>query len=96
MRAMGVPIPRVTSMERYTDFVGSNAKKTLKLTIPLFVSDMSFGTLSEEAKIALVKGTELVRDFPIGFKARIIHYSLSIFRKIINFSKLCFFCNGFR
>lgn len=39
--------------------VGPNAKKPLKLDIPLFVSDMSFGALSEEAKIALAKGAEL-------------------------------------
>ena len=39
--------------------VGPNAKKPLKLDIPLFVSDMSFGALSEEAKVALSKGAEL-------------------------------------
>ena len=39
--------------------VGAGAKKPLKLDIPLFVSDMSFGALSEEAKIALSKGAEL-------------------------------------
>ncbi|HED36502.1 MAG TPA: glutamate synthase [Gammaproteobacteria bacterium] len=39
--------------------IGPEAKKPLKLKIPLFVSDMSFGALSEEAKIALAKGAEL-------------------------------------
>jgi nitrite reductase/ring-hydroxylating ferredoxin subunit len=39
--------------------IGANAKKPLKLDIPLFVSDMSFGALSEEAKVALAKGAEL-------------------------------------
>ena len=39
--------------------VGPRAKKPLTLRIPLFVSDMSFGALSEEAKIALAKGAEL-------------------------------------
>lgn len=39
--------------------IGPRAKKPLKLKIPLFVSDMSFGALSEEAKIALAKGAEL-------------------------------------
>ena len=39
--------------------IGPNAKKSLKLDIPLFVSDMSFGALSEEAKISLSKGAEL-------------------------------------
>lgn len=39
--------------------IGPEAKKPLKLDIPLFVSDMSFGALSEEAKISLAKGAEL-------------------------------------
>jgi methylamine---glutamate N-methyltransferase subunit C len=39
--------------------IGPNAQKPLTLDIPLFVSDMSYGALSEEAKIALAKGSEL-------------------------------------
>ena len=39
--------------------IGPRARKPLTLRIPLFVSDMSFGALSEEAKIALSKGAEL-------------------------------------
>ena len=39
--------------------IGPKAKKPLRLDIPLFVSDMSFGALSEEAKIALAQGAEL-------------------------------------
>jgi len=39
--------------------IGPNAKKPLELDIPLFVSDMSFGALSREAKIALSKGAEM-------------------------------------
>ena len=39
--------------------IGPNAKKPLRLDIPLFVSDMSFGALSQEAKMALAKGAEL-------------------------------------
>ncbi len=43
-----------------TDLViGPRAKKPLHLKIPLFVSDMSYGALSEEAKVALAKGAEL-------------------------------------
>ena len=38
--------------------IGPRAKKPLKLDIPLFVSDMSFGALSREAKIALAMGAE--------------------------------------
>lgn len=39
--------------------IGTRAKKPLTLEIPLFVSDMSFGALSREAKIALSKGAEM-------------------------------------
>jgi len=43
-----------------TDLViGPNAKKPLHLKIPLFVSDMSFGALSEEAKVAMARGAEM-------------------------------------
>jgi glutamate synthase domain-containing protein 2 len=39
--------------------IGGNAKMPLTLDIPVFVSDMSFGALSKEAKIALSKGAEM-------------------------------------
>ena len=39
--------------------IGPKAKKPLALDIPVIVSDMSFGALSREAKIALSKGAEL-------------------------------------
>ncbi|MEM8609785.1 MAG: glutamate synthase-related protein [Myxococcota bacterium] len=39
--------------------IGPRAKKPLRLEIPLFVSDMSFGALSQEAKVALAMGAEL-------------------------------------
>jgi len=39
--------------------IGPRAKKPLRLEMPIFVSDMSFGALSEEAKIALARGAEL-------------------------------------
>ncbi len=39
--------------------IGRHAQKPLKLNIPLLVSDMSFGALSEEAKVALAKGANL-------------------------------------
>ena len=38
--------------------IGPGAKRPLVLDIPLFVSDMSFGALSEEAKVALARGAE--------------------------------------
>ncbi|MBT8231375.1 MAG: Rieske 2Fe-2S domain-containing protein, partial [Bacteroidia bacterium] len=39
--------------------IGKNAKKPLELDIPIFVSDMSFGSLSKEAKVALSIGAEM-------------------------------------
>lgn len=39
--------------------IGPEAKKPLTLSMPLFVSDMSFGALSEEAKVALARGAEM-------------------------------------
>ena len=38
--------------------IGPGADSPLELDIPIFVSDMSFGALSEEAKIALARGAE--------------------------------------
>ncbi|WP_320822096.1 glutamate synthase-related protein [Reinekea sp.] len=53
-------MPLLDEQEVATELViGPNAKKPLRLKIPIFVSDMSFGALSEEAKIALAKGAEL-------------------------------------
>ena len=39
--------------------IGPRARKPLELEMPFFVSDMSFGALSREAKIALSKGAEM-------------------------------------
>lgn len=39
--------------------IGPRAARPLALDIPLFVSDMSFGALSQEAKVALARGAEL-------------------------------------
>ena len=53
-------VPLLDDEEVGTDVVvGPKARKPLQLDIPLFVSDMSFGALSEEAKVALSKGAEL-------------------------------------
>jgi glutamate synthase domain-containing protein 2/nitrite reductase/ring-hydroxylating ferredoxin subunit len=38
--------------------IGPNAQRPLHLDIPVFVSDMSFGALSQEAKTALARGAE--------------------------------------
>jgi glutamate synthase domain-containing protein 2/nitrite reductase/ring-hydroxylating ferredoxin subunit len=39
--------------------VGPRADRPLRMDIPIFVSDMSFGALSQEAKTALAKGAEM-------------------------------------
>ena len=52
-------VPLLDDEEVGTELViGPGADKPLRLEIPLFVSDMSFGALSEEAKTALAKGAE--------------------------------------
>jgi len=40
--------------------IGPGARRPLHLDIPIFVSDMSYGALSEEAKVALARGAEQV------------------------------------
>lgn len=53
-------LPQLDDVDVGTEVVlGPNAKKPLTLKIPLIVSDMSFGALSQEAKVALSKGAEL-------------------------------------
>ncbi|MBX7453846.1 Rieske 2Fe-2S domain-containing protein [Mycolicibacterium sp. 3033] len=39
--------------------IGPATRRPLRLNIPLFVSDMSFGALSEEAKVALSAGAQM-------------------------------------
>lgn len=53
-----MPLLDVDPVETST-IIGPNAKRPLRLDIPLFVSDMSFGALSEPAKVALSRGAEL-------------------------------------
>lgn len=53
-------LPHLEDIEVGTNVViGKSAQKPLELKIPLLVSDMSFGALSEEAKVSLAKGAEL-------------------------------------
>ncbi|WP_373483221.1 glutamate synthase-related protein [Acetobacterium sp.] len=40
--------------------IGKKAKKPLTLALPFYVSHMSYGALSKEAKVALAKGSSLV------------------------------------
>ena len=53
-------MPQLESVAVTSDLViGPKAKRPLVLNIPLMVSDMSYGALSEESKIALARGAEL-------------------------------------
>lgn len=52
--------PLLDDEEVGTDVViGPGARRPMKLDIPVFVSDMSFGALSEEAKTTLAMGAEM-------------------------------------
>lgn len=52
-------LPQLDDTEVATELVvGPQAERSLRLEIPLIVSDMSFGALSEEAKVALALGAE--------------------------------------
>ena len=51
--------PLLDDVEIDTQFtLGPGAKKPLQFDLPIFVSDMSFGALSEEAKVALATGAD--------------------------------------
>ena len=53
-------VPQLDEVSVGNDVViGPKAKRPLRLEMPLFVSDMSYGALSEEAKVALAMGAEL-------------------------------------
>ncbi len=43
-----------------TTIIGKNAKQPLQLALPFYVSHMSFGALSREAKIALAQGAKIM------------------------------------
>lgn len=52
-------LPKLDDESVDTSFViGPRADQPLRMDLPIFVSDMSFGALSEEAKIALSKGAD--------------------------------------
>lgn len=60
MTAQLNPAPLAQNAEVGTELIiGPKAKKPLHLSMPIFVSDMSFGALSQETKIALSTGAEL-------------------------------------
>ena len=50
------PLPDDAPVQTRT-VIGPRAKRPLVLDIPLIIADMSFGSISEEAKVALAKGS---------------------------------------
>ncbi len=52
-------LPHLDEVEVGTELViGPRAERPLRLELPIFVSDMSFGALSLEAKVALARGAD--------------------------------------
>jgi len=58
MTSVGVPRHKLPHWDDIQLMVAQMSDKPLKLDIPLFVSDMSFGARQEETKVTLAKGAE--------------------------------------
>lgn len=56
-----MPLDEHAEVETKT-VIGKNAKKPMVLENPVYVSHMSFGALSKEAKITLAKGTSMAKS----------------------------------
>jgi len=79
--------PLAEDVEVGTELViGPNAKKPLRLRIPIFVSDMSFGSLSQEARAALATVAELAGT---GISSGEGEYEGGHPRQIRNRGRLC-------
>lgn len=56
------PMPLESNVEiDTTTIIGKRAKKPLVMAHPVYISHMSFGALSKEAKVALAKGSAMVK-----------------------------------
>ena len=66
-----------------TTVIGPSAKSPLILESPLFVTHMSFGALSKEAKISLAKGSALMKTAMSSGEGGILPESLSASYKYI-------------
>lgn len=54
-----IDLTNLTAVLFFRLVIGAHCKRPLKLALPIFVSDMSFGALSKQAKMALSKGAEI-------------------------------------
>ena len=68
--------------------IGPASKKPVALAIPVFVSDMSFGALSREAKIALSMGAELAGTGICSGEGGILPEELSGLQPMLTFRGL--------
>lgn len=57
--------------------IGTSAKKPMNLKSPIYISHMSFGALSKEAKIALAKGSSLAKTAIGGGEGGILEDEIS-------------------
>ncbi|MBF0589819.1 MAG: rubredoxin [Magnetococcales bacterium] len=55
-----VPLDKSECHPEMSVVIGPKAEKPLKLSLPFYVSDMSFGSMSRESKVALAKGSAAV------------------------------------
>jgi glutamate synthase domain-containing protein 2 len=60
-----------------TTVIGPRAKQPLVIESPIYVSHMSFGALSKEAKVALAKGSAAVRSAMCSGEGGILDESLA-------------------
>ena len=67
-----------------TTVIGKHAKKPLILENPVYISHMSFGALSKEAKIALAKGSAMAHSAMCSGEGR--HYCRRKWLQPINIS----------
>ncbi|MEE8441560.1 MAG: glutamate synthase-related protein, partial [Spirochaetia bacterium] len=63
--------------------VGPSAKRPLEMSLPVYVTHMSFGALSREAKVALAKGSAIARTAMCSGEGGIVEESRSAAHKYI-------------
>ena len=77
-----IPLNREEAVNTRT-VIGSNAEHPLVIDTPVYVSHMSFGALSKEVKIALARGSALVKTAMCSGEGGILPESLEAAHKYI-------------
>lgn len=75
-----------------TTVIGPNAKKPLVLSNPVYISHMSFGALSKEAKVSLAKGSALAHTAMCSGEGGILPEEREAAENI--FSNMCPICTA--